>query len=156
VDTILSQEVLGSMPREVNDVFEEVYFFLFSLGYKAKEARTKDHALYFMRKGKKIAKFAQSSSTGEFSFHIRFDASREYSEYFNEKVKKAVESFYYRYAARISHTDIDHGYIYQTPDGVKYWYWPEELIDIGMPPMKVLPELKKLLATQAKYWETQK
>ena len=134
-----------------HELFHELADFLVHLGYQPKQSATKDLIFVFQKKGKKIAKFSYSLRHGP-SLHLKFYANRTYPFYFQERVRETMESSSFKYTGMIQGA-IDHlGYRYQFSDGRKYFLYHREMIDVGLPPMTLINELKDMLKVQDAHW----
>lgn len=132
--------------------FREIADYLIHLGYRPQLMPTKDLIVIFSKRGKKIAKFAYSHQQGA-SFHMKFYAAPSYPVYCQECLKHTIEEFDYRYTGMIQGAIAHVGYQYHYPDGRDYFYFHLEMIDMKLPPLEVIDELKLLLHIQDDYWQ---
>lgn len=140
--------------NEVNiqsDFFRELNDFLIKLGYQSKRTSSKQLNIEFVKKGKKIAKFSYHPKYGP-TLHLKFYASRSYSRYFHERIRETIEEFDFKYTGMIKGAIENVGYVYRYLDGRTYFRFHSEMIDVGMPPLEYISEIKELLKTQDTYW----
>jgi hypothetical protein len=131
--------------------FHEIAEFLTHLRYIPKTSPTNDLIITFQKKGKKIAKFAYSKKYGP-SFHMKFYATKSYPKYFHDKVRETIEEYDFKYTGLIKGALENIGYHYQYPDGRRYFYFHREMIELGLPPLEMINDIKELLKTQDAYW----
>lgn len=158
MNTVLN-DFLNNLTSEDKQIYSEIANFAYELGYKCKRAKTKDINYFFVnnKTKKHILKF--SYKNGKPELKMKFYASNNYSDLFNEGIKNVIEEFNFKYTGcykcgKCKDTPV--GYIYEYPDGKKYFRCGSELI--CLPPIKKdnIPEILHLLKAQHEYYLSKK
>lgn len=140
---------------EDKQIYSEIAKLAYELGYKAKRAKTKDiNYVFSSNKTKKhLLKFSYRKGNPELK--MKFYASKDYSSLFHEGIKNVIEEFDFKYTGcykcgKCTGTPV--GYVYEYPDGKKYFRCGGELI--CLPPIKKdnVPEISHLLKIQHEYY----
>lgn len=154
MDTTLNV-FFNSLNDENKKIYSEIAIFAYELGYKAKRAKTKDiNYIFTSGKTKKhLLKF--SYKDGKPQLKMKFYASHNYSSIFHDSVKEVIEEFNFKYTGCYKCgkcKGLPVGYIYEYPDGKRYFRCGSELI--GLPPITKndVPEVLSLLKTQHEYY----
>jgi hypothetical protein len=136
-------------------IYSEITSFAYELGYKAKRAKTKDVNYVFTSSNTKkhILKF--SLKEGKPKLKMKFYASKDYSSFFHNSVREVVEEFNYKYTGCYKCGKCKGqplGYVYEYPDGKKYFRCGGELIELPPIDMEIAPEILNLLKVQHEFY----
>jgi hypothetical protein len=150
---------LNDLNNEDKKIYSEIANFAYELGYKAKRAKTKDINYVFTssRTKKHLLKF--SYVDGKPQLKMKFYASHDYSKIFQDSVKEVIEEFNFKYTGCYKCGKCEGapiGYIYEYPDGKKYFRCGSELICLSMITEEHVPEILSLLKTQHEYYLSNK
>lgn len=153
------ETTLNDFFNSLNDKDRKIYFeiatFAYELGYKAKRAKTKDINYVFTNSKTKKHLLKFSFNNGKPNLKIKFYASKNYSSFFNDSVRKVIEEFNFKYTGcykcgKCKETPV--GYVYEYPDGKRYFRCGSELIELPPIDESVIPEIFSLLITQHMYY----
>lgn len=149
---------LSNLNDEDKKIYSEIAFFAYDLGYRAKRAKTKDINYVFTnsKTKKHLIKFSYEDEKPKLK--MKFYASNNYSSFFHDAVKEAIEIFNYKYTGCYrcgKCNNVPMGYTYVYPEGRKYFRCGNELI--SLPPLKknIVPEVLSLIKTQHEYYLSQ-
>lgn len=148
-------DFMNSISEEDKQIYTEIASLALELGYKPKKAKTKAiNYVFTNNKTKKhILKF--SIEKGAPILKMKFYASKDYSTLFLEGVRMVIEEFDYKYTGcykcgKCSGTPL--GYVYEYPDGRKYFRCGGELISLPPITKQDIPEILSLLNAQHEYY----
>lgn len=136
------------------EIYSEIADFAYELGYKPKRARTKDINYVFTNNKTKIHLLKFSYTDGQPKLKLKYFATDNYSGFFHEAIKNTIEEFNFKYTGCYKCgrcKDKPLGYIYEYPDGKKYFRCGRELICLPPLTQNEVPEILKLLKTQHEY-----
>jgi hypothetical protein len=147
--------ILNNLNDEDRKIYSEIVNFVYELGYKAKRAKTKDiNYVFTSRKIKKhLLKFSFKYCRP--NLKIKFYASKNYSNFFSDSVRKVIEEFNFKYTGCYKCgkcKETPSGYVYEYPDGKKYFRCGSELIELPPIDASIVPEILSLLKTQHEYY----
>jgi hypothetical protein len=149
------KDFLDSLSSDDKEIFSAIADFAGKLGYKAKRAKTKDINYVFTnsKTKKHLLKFSYNNDKPELK--MKYYASNNYSKIFHEGVRNVIEEFNFRYTGCYKCgkcKGLPEGYIYEYPDGKKYFRCGSELICIPTIRKDDIPEIIELLKTQHEYF----
>ena len=148
-------DFFNSLSDEDRKIYSEIATCAYELGYKAKRAKTKDINYVFTSSKIKKHLLKFSFKDDKPNLKMKFYASKNYSSIFNDSVKKVIEEFNFKYTGcykcgKCKETPL--GYIYEYPDGKRYFRCGSELIELPSIDESVVPEILSLLKTQHEYY----
>jgi ferredoxin-like protein FixX len=148
-------DFFNSLNDEDRKMYSKIANFAYELGYKAKRAKTKDINYVFTSSKIKKHLLKFSFKDGKPNLKIKFYASKNYSNIFNDSVREVIEEFNFKYTGcykcgkcKVTPT----GYIYEYPDGKRYFRCGSELIELPSIDESIVPEILRLLKTQHEYY----
>ncbi|MRN56088.1 hypothetical protein [Paenibacillus monticola] len=144
-----------SITEQERNTFSELAHAAMLLGYKPKKAKTQAVNYVFVNNRTKhhIMKF--SIEKGKPILKLKFYASTEYSNLFQEGVRTTIEEYNYKYTGCYhcgKCTDELKGYVYKYNDGRTYFRCGGELISLPPISQNDIPEIIKLLERQHEYY----
>jgi hypothetical protein len=146
---------LNSLNDEDKKIYSEIANFAYELGYKAKRAKTKDINYVFTSSKTKKHLLKYSFKDGKPKLKMKFYASRNYSSIFHDSVREVIEEFDFKYTGCYKCgkcKGTPEGYIYEYPDGKRYFRCGSELIELSSITENVVQEILSLLKTQHEYY----
>lgn len=153
------ETTLNDFFNSLNDEDRKIYFkianFAYELGYKAKRAKTKDINYVFTSSKIKRHLLKFSFKDGKPNLKMKFYASKNYSNIFNDSVREVIEEFSFKYTGcyKCGKCKVTpSGYIYEYPDGKRYFRCGSELIELPSIDESIVPEILSLLKTQHEYY----
>jgi ferredoxin-like protein FixX len=153
------ETTLNDFFNSLNDEDRIIYFkianFAYELGYKAKRAKTKDINYVFTSSKIKRHLLKFSFKDGKPNLKMKFYASKNYSNIFNNSVRDVIEEFNFKYTGcyKCGKCKVTpSGYIYEYPDGKRYFRCGSELIELPSIDESIVPEILSLLKTQHEYY----
>jgi hypothetical protein len=122
-------ETLTEMEKPVFSAMAE---FAFHLGYKAKRDKSKTLSYTFTHRNVKKHILRFSSEKRKPIIKLKFFASQNYSEFFQEAIRTVIEEYDYKYTGCYGCGDCGgtQGYLYKYRDGREYYRCGKELIDL--------------------------
>lgn len=148
-------DFLNSLNDKDRKIYSEIANFVYELGYKAKRAKTKDINYVFTNSKIKKHLLKFSFKDGKPNLKIKFYASKNYSNFFRDSVRKVIEEFNFKYTGCYKCgkcKETPSGYIYEYPDGKRYFRCGSELIELPSIEASIVPEILRLLKTQHEYY----
>lgn len=144
-------ETLTEMEKPVFSAMAE---FAFQLGYKAKRDKSKTLSYTFTHRNVKKYILRFSSEKGKPIIKLKFFASKQYSEFFQEAIRTVIEEYEYKYTGCYGCGECGgtQGYTYKYPDGRGYYRCGKELIDLIDIPKIPLSEMFALFKTQHDFY----
>lgn len=152
---IILDDFFNKLNSEDQELYSRVARFAYELGYKCKRAKTKDINYIFTNSKTKKHLLKFSYSEGKPELKMKFYASKNYSKLFHEAIKDVIEEFNYRYTGCYKCgkcKDVPEGYIYEYPDGKRYFRCGSELIYLQYIQKEDVPEILSLLKIQHEYY----
>lgn len=145
---------LAALADHEKVIFSAIASYAFSLGYKAWKDKTKSPSYTFThnRVKKHILRF--SSIKGKPIIKMKFFASQNYSAFFHEAIRTAIEEYDYKYTGcyGCGNCKGTEGYTYKYPDGREYYRCGTELIEITDIENVPVPEIIGLFKKQHDYY----
>ena len=148
-------DFFNSLNDEDRKIYSKIANFAYELGYKAKRANTKDINYVFTSSKIKKHLLKFSFKDGKPNLKIKFYASKNYSNIFNDSVREVIEEFNFKYTGcyKCGKCKVTpSGYIYEYPDGKTYFRCGSELIELPSIDESIVPEILSLLKTQHEYY----
>lgn len=135
-------------------VFSTVADYAFSLGYKAKKDKSKTLSYTFIHHKVKKTLLRFSTEKGRPIIKIKFFASQDYSNYFQEAIRTVIEEYDYKYTGcyDCGKCDGTQGYRYKYADGREYYRCGTELIDLADIINLPVPEFLNLFTKQHEFY----
>jgi hypothetical protein len=147
---MLIDELINTLPEHEKGLYQEIAEFALSLGYKPKKVNKYGFTLDFTNNmNKKILKLAKDD------FRIKFYANENYSQKFQDGIKKVIEEFEGRYTGCYGCGRCENnleGYNYSYSEGKNVFRCGSELIGVKGITTEDIPEIKKLIETQDKFF----
>lgn len=147
-------DYFATMTDAEKTVFLAIARPAFTLGYKAQRDKSKSIGYTFTHSKvkKRILRF--SSNRGKPIIRIKFFASPNYSNFFQEAIRMTIEEYDYKYTGcyGCGNCQGTEGYKYKYPDGREYYRCGTELIEITDIKNVPLPELLDLLKKQHAFY----
>ena len=148
------EEFYSKIENEQKNMFKEIEEYLFELGYKPSRAKTKDLNIVFKNSKTKehIVKFSIEKEKPVLK--LKFYSSSIYSNVFSEAIKNTIEEYQYKYTGCYKCGKCKEsleGYIYEYPDGRKYFRCAKELISLPTVRMENLDEIKQMIRVHHSY-----
>lgn len=152
-------DFLNNLNCEDKKIYTEIANFAYELGYKVKRAKTKDINYVFTNSKTKehILKFSYIDNKP--ILKMKYYASDDYSDFFHEGVKNAIEEFNFKYTGCYKCgkcKDVLQGYKYEYPEGKRYFRCGRELIELPSLTRNIVPEILHLLKKQHEYYLSRK
>lgn len=149
---LLIEALIDTVPEQEKAMYREIAEFALSLGYKPQKVNKEGFTLDFINntKRKKILKLAKDD------IRLKFYASDNYSQKFQDGIKKVIEAFGGKYTGCYGCGRCDNGiqgYDYQYPDGKVIFRCGSELIAVKGITAEDIPEIKRLMKTQDAYFK---
>ena len=143
----------------VKKIYSEIANFTYALGYKVKRAKTKDINYVFTNSKTKEHMLKFSYIDNKPILKMKYYASSNYSDFFHEGVKNAIEEFNFKYTGCYKCgkcKDVLQGYTYDYPEEKKYFRCGRELIELPPLTKNIVPEILHLLKKQHEYYLARK
>jgi signal recognition particle subunit SEC65 len=148
-------EFFDSLNSNDKEIYSEVADFVSKLGYKAKRAKTKDINYVFTNTKTKKHLLKFSFNEGKPILKMKYYASINYSNLFNEGIRNVIEEYNFRYTGCYKCgkcKGAPEGYIYEYPDGKRYFRCGSELICLPTIKKENIAEILQLLKAQHEYY----
>jgi hypothetical protein len=148
-------DFFNSLNDEDRKIYSVIANFAYELGYKAKRAKTKDINYVFTNSKIKKHLLKFSFRDGKPNLKIKFYASKNYSSFFSDSVRKVIEEFNFKYTGCYKCGKCEGapmGYNYEYPNGKRYFRCGSELIELPSIDESVISEILSLLKTQHTYY----
>jgi ferredoxin-like protein FixX len=148
-------DFFNSLNDEDRKIYSKIVNFVYELGYKAKRAKTKDINYVFTSSKIKRHLLKFSFKDGKPNLKMKFYASKNYSNIFNDSVREVIEEFNFKYTGcyKCGKCKVTpSGYIYEYPDGKRYFRCGSELVELPSIDERIVPEILSLLKTQHEYY----
>lgn len=136
-------------------LYDNLLIFMKELGYKVKRAKTKDINYVFTNSKTKRHILKLSITKERPVVKLKFYASNDYSNVFNESIRLAIEEFDFKYTGCYGCGKCDtsiQGYKYLYDDGREYFRCGNELIELVDYNKDLEDELFKLIMNQHEYY----
>ncbi len=129
--------------------------FACELGYSPKrdKSRSISYTFHHPKVKKTILRFV--TRQGRPVLSMKFFSSKEYSEFFHQTIRAAIEEYDYKYTGCYgcdNHCNKTDGYRYRYPDGREYYRCGTELIEIQDFTRAPLEETLALLKRQHEFY----
>lgn len=156
----LLNEFLEELPEESRSMYREIAEYAMSLGYFPKKTTSKDFALDFPKSRVKrtILKMEVHSNaikSNDPGLRLKFYACGEYSEVFQEGIRKVIEEFGGKYTGCYGCGRCGgkpEGYTFRYPDGKKVFRCGGELIAVSGVGPEHVPEIRELIRKQDEFF----
>jgi hypothetical protein len=150
----LIETLINTLPEQDKEIYKEIAEFALNLGYKPQKVNKEGFTLDFINNTtrKKILKLAKDD------FRLKFYASDNYSQKFQDGIKKVIEDFGGRYTGCYGCGRCNNGlqgYDYHYSDGKVIFRCGSELISVKGITSEDIPEIKQLMTTQDNYFKRQ-
>lgn len=160
---VLVDALLQEMPEAYRNMYNEIAEYAISLLYYPKKTKTVLMGLdFFNRKLKKTVLKLEAPNVKRDGnvpvLRLKFYANKEYSNIFQEGVRRVIEGFDGRYTGCYGCGRCSgnlEGYTYVYPDGRKVFRCGGELISIKDWNNEHLIEIKQLIKNQNSFWINQ-
>jgi hypothetical protein len=146
----LIEALIDTVPEQEKAMYREIAEFALRLGYKPQKVNKEGFTLDFINNTtrKKILKLAKDD------IRLKFYANDNYSQKFQDGIKKVIEDFGGKYTGCYGCGRCDNGiqgYDYQYPNGKVVFRCGSELIGVKGITVEDIPEIKQLMKTQDAY-----
>lgn len=147
-------DYFATMADHEKTVFSAIARYAFTLGYKAHRDKSKSFGYTFTHSKVKRHTLRFASNRGKPIIKIKFFASPDYSNFFQEAIRLTIEEYDYKYTGcyGCGNCQGTEGYRYKYPDGREYYRCGTELIEITDIKNVPVPELLDLLQKQHDYY----
>jgi hypothetical protein len=147
-------EFYDLLTADEKTVFSTIAESAYALGYKAKKEKTKKIGYNFTHSKIKKRLLGFTVGKGKPLIRLKYFATPNYSQFFDDAVKRTIEEFDFKYTGcyGCGKCDSTHGYTIHYPDGRQYYLCGSELIEIYDIKNLPLNELLDLFKNQHEYF----
>ena len=148
------EDYLETLAIDERPIVSAIANFACSLGYRAKKDKTNALGYTFTHSKVKKPILRFTSNRGQPIIRLKFFASRGYSHFFHEAIRRTIEEYNFRYTAcyGCGNCDGTQGYQYRYSDGREYYRCGAELIDIDNIRNLPLAEMLDLFKKQHEFY----